>query len=252
MLWPTKTGILGTPLLNLLFDIHKDLPESLWEWIACTTEVLPKYRYHSPPAIFTDSTKRILFLCSQAPEQRGRSHPYSHLSKLQQINAFLLKNLGFHEVITEKSILLPHIGDYTYEFFSSKIVTRSSLLGYEAAIQIKNRNSGSTILHGDKTLLSAISWCLRLHNTATEALLTPIKRTEPILGEVIQDSKYGTLCRFPHLEGANQHVYAICVEDSTDHSHHWIQVPPGMKTVKEAVAWTFSLKEEDYAPLIET
>jgi hypothetical protein len=33
---------------------------------------------------------------------------------------------------------------------------------------------------------------------------------------------------------------------------YWLRVPPGIRTAREAVAWTFNLDEDEYAPTIET
>ena len=34
--------------------------------------------------------------------------------------------------------------------------------------------------------------------------------------------------------------------------HYWLRVPPNIETAREAVAWTFGMKEADYRPNIET
>jgi hypothetical protein len=33
---------------------------------------------------------------------------------------------------------------------------------------------------------------------------------------------------------------------------HWLSVPPQVATAREAVAWTFGLTEQEYAPAAET
>jgi len=40
-------------------------------------------------------------------------------------------------------------------------------------------------------------------------------------------------------------------EDGT-YKSYYLQVPPNMRTCQEAVAWTFRMKEEEYAPIQET
>jgi hypothetical protein len=34
--------------------------------------------------------------------------------------------------------------------------------------------------------------------------------------------------------------------------HYWLRVPPTMRTAREAVAWTFNMPAERYAPEKET
>jgi hypothetical protein len=33
---------------------------------------------------------------------------------------------------------------------------------------------------------------------------------------------------------------------------YWLRVPPHARTAKEAVAWTFGLSEQEYAPMVQT
>lgn len=42
------------------------------------------------------------------------------------------------------------------------------------------------------------------------------------------------------------------VEDSSNGKIYFIKVPPGMRRVREAKAWTFGLEEEEYNPEVET
>ena len=45
----------------------------------------------------------------------------------------------------------------------------------------------------------------------------------------------------------------VQVRDGTDPSKFYhLRVPPGFKTVRAAVAWTFGLTEEQYQPGVET
>lgn len=53
------------------------------------------------------------------------------------------------------------------------------------------------------------------------------------------------------LEG-DEPLAMIRVVDATSKKPYWLRVPPTMKTAKEAVAWTFNLKPEDYHPIQES
>lgn len=53
------------------------------------------------------------------------------------------------------------------------------------------------------------------------------------------------------LEGIEDSLFVKCKDSSTDRIF-LLQVPRWVKRCKEAVAWTFGLKEEEYNPLIET
>jgi hypothetical protein len=46
-------------------------------------------------------------------------------------------------------------------------------------------------------------------------------------------------------------VNSTAEPDGTFHTY-WLRVPPHTRTAKEAVAWTFGLSEQEYAPLIQT
>jgi hypothetical protein len=47
-------------------------------------------------------------------------------------------------------------------------------------------------------------------------------------------------------------IMMVKVIDSTTKDVYLIRVPPEMKTVKQAVAWTFGMEEEEYHPVKET
>jgi hypothetical protein len=49
----------------------------------------------------------------------------------------------------------------------------------------------------------------------------------------------------------NKEVY-LWLKDSSTPRRYLLRVPPEMKRVREAKAWTFGLSEDEYAPLIET
>jgi len=44
----------------------------------------------------------------------------------------------------------------------------------------------------------------------------------------------------------------VYVKDPSTDRYYFIRVPPDMRTVKEAVAWTFGMDELDYQPKKET
>jgi len=74
-------------------------------------------------------------------------------------------------------------------------------------------------------------------------------------GEIIDRSTFGTLYR-KAVDGRST-LAVVRVRNSTpepDGSHRYYQllVPPHIRTARQAVAWTFGLREEDYTPLVET
>ena len=69
------------------------------------------------------------------------------------------------------------------------------------------------------------------------------------------DERYGTLWvrRIPDDEP----IMIIEVVNRTREpdgrfKHYWLRVPPTMRTAREAVAWTFNVRAERYAPEKET
>lgn len=50
----------------------------------------------------------------------------------------------------------------------------------------------------------------------------------------------------------DREVIFLDLQDFSTSRRYLLRVPPGLKRVREAKAWTFSLQEEEYAPLIET
>lgn len=66
----------------------------------------------------------------------------------------------------------------------------------------------------------------------------------------------GVLYRKKMTQGLDN-VMAVSVVDSTpqkngQHRTYLLAVPPWMKTAKQAVAWTFGLTEDEYAPDVES
>ena len=59
------------------------------------------------------------------------------------------------------------------------------------------------------------------------------------------------LLRIPVSGFAREHVLAVQVVDPSTKREYVLGVPGNMKTCQEAVAWTFGIKPEEYAPLIE-
>jgi len=74
-------------------------------------------------------------------------------------------------------------------------------------------------------------------------------------GEIVDRSAYGTLYR--KVVDERSTLTVVRVRNSTpepDGSHRYYQllVPPHIRTARQAVAWTFGLRENDYAPIVET
>jgi hypothetical protein len=74
-------------------------------------------------------------------------------------------------------------------------------------------------------------------------------------GQPIHTDNSGTLYRLD-LPGAGPQ-FMVCVTNSTPEAdgtfkRYVLRVPPTVTTAREAVAWTFGMKEEDYSPTIET
>jgi hypothetical protein len=71
-------------------------------------------------------------------------------------------------------------------------------------------------------------------------------------GKVVDRGPYGTLyeVRLPaDPEGVARYVQ---VQDASTTRQYFLQVPPWVKTVAEAVAWSFQLPVEEYGPTQET
>jgi hypothetical protein len=69
------------------------------------------------------------------------------------------------------------------------------------------------------------------------------------------DERYGTLWRrnIPNDEPIVMiEVVNRTREPDGRFKHYWLRVPPTMRTAREAVAWTFNMLAEQYAPEIET
>jgi hypothetical protein len=69
------------------------------------------------------------------------------------------------------------------------------------------------------------------------------------------DEAFGTLWR-REISG-DEPIVMIEVVNSTPEpdgrfKHYFLRVPPGTRTAREAVAWTFGMPAEDYAPSVET
>jgi hypothetical protein len=74
--------------------------------------------------------------------------------------------------------------------------------------------------------------------------------------EEVHRDKCGVLLR-RRLPGDWEPLCVVKVVNSTpepDGSYvtYWLRVPPGMRTAREAVAWTFGLAPEDYKPRVQT
>lgn len=53
-------------------------------------------------------------------------------------------------------------------------------------------------------------------------------------------------------EGQDEEIVFVYLQDSSTPRRYLLRVPPSMKTVREAVAWTFGMSVEEYVPLKET
>lgn len=73
--------------------------------------------------------------------------------------------------------------------------------------------------------------------------------------EPVQRDEAGVLWRI-ELEGDEPLVMVEVVNSTPEpdgtHRTYWLRVPPRTRTAREGVAWTFGLKEADYAPARET
>lgn len=68
--------------------------------------------------------------------------------------------------------------------------------------------------------------------------------------KIHQDGKNELLTLRWH--GQESVITMVKVIDSTTKDVYLIRVPPDMKTVRQAIAWTFHMKENEYQPLKET
>jgi len=55
-----------------------------------------------------------------------------------------------------------------------------------------------------------------------------------------------------HWHGGETPITMVKVIDSTTKDVYLLRVPPDMKTVRQAIAWTFHMNEKEYHPLKET
>lgn len=65
-----------------------------------------------------------------------------------------------------------------------------------------------------------------------------------VLSWQIHQDEYGTLYRMPSPHGR---MLQVKVKDST--GTYWLSVPPNMERAKQAVAWTYNMKEEEFNPI---
>jgi len=67
----------------------------------------------------------------------------------------------------------------------------------------------------------------------------------------------GPTWRLVHQDGIDalvciRNMVFLVLRDSTTGVSHLLRVPPGMERARQALAWTFGLEEEKYAPEVET
>jgi len=67
----------------------------------------------------------------------------------------------------------------------------------------------------------------------------------PLLRRRIHADDYGVLYRMPSPYGSEMRI--VKVQDST--GIYWLSVPPNMQTAKQAVAWTYGMKEDEFYPM---
>lgn len=78
----------------------------------------------------------------------------------------------------------------------------------------------------------------------------------PLEGSIIHhEPGIGSLWRIPYID--DEPLCAVEVVNSTagpdgEAEHFFLRVPPHMRTAREAVAWTFGLKAEDYLVTAES
>ncbi|HEY9774151.1 MAG TPA: hypothetical protein V6C81_10130 [Planktothrix sp.] len=73
--------------------------------------------------------------------------------------------------------------------------------------------------------------------------------------KLIQEDECGALYE-KQLEG-DEPIVVVKVLNSTPEpdgsdKHYWLRVPPEVRTAREAVAWTFGMEAQNYAPRVET
>lgn len=68
--------------------------------------------------------------------------------------------------------------------------------------------------------------------------------------EIIHTDGDSQLIKLPHV--SKEDFMVVKVKDTSTSRMYILQIPPYVKTCKEAIAWTFFLEEEEYAPIVET
>ena len=74
--------------------------------------------------------------------------------------------------------------------------------------------------------------------------------------EIVQEDDYGRLWRTSAEVGGERWVAVEVVnataEPDGSHRHYFLRVPPGTRSARAAVAWTFNIDPAEYEPLVET
>lgn len=52
--------------------------------------------------------------------------------------------------------------------------------------------------------------------------------------------------------GTGRPIMFVYVKDATGDKRYLLRVPPTMSRVREAIAWTFGMREREYKPIVET
>lgn len=70
--------------------------------------------------------------------------------------------------------------------------------------------------------------------------------------KTIHKSKRGVLVEVDLKDDPDKVARYAHVKDSSTARKYYLRVPPSIKTIDEAVAWTFGLDEKDYQPSKES
>ncbi len=76
---------------------------------------------------------------------------------------------------------------------------------------------------------------------------------EKVGAKEVHRDEYGVLKELPASPATNnESARFVEVINSTDQRKFWIPVPREMERAKQAVAWTYSMEEKDYCPIVRT
>jgi hypothetical protein len=78
------------------------------------------------------------------------------------------------------------------------------------------------------------------------------ERGVPELGTLIQSGPRGVLYEVILPSGPERRARYVQVQDASTDRQYFLRVPPTIQTAAEAVAWSFQMAVEEYAPAQET